>query len=78
MAFLLLMTVQYLHLFYEWVAFLGKCVPFESIQSAVQTLKNKSPVAAENFSAVVDDIDRRWDKLLDGIFEREVSVRLPR
>ena len=44
----------------------------EGINSSVQALKNKSPVAAENFIAAVEDINTRWNKLVDGIFDREV------
>lgn len=52
--------------------FSGKCVAIEGINSSVQALKNKSPVAAENFIVAVEDINTRWNKLVDGIFDREV------
>jgi len=51
----------------------GKCVAIEGINSSVQALKNKSAVAAENFIVAVEDINTRWNKLVDGIFDREVS-----
>lgn len=54
--------------------FLGKCVAIEGINSSVQALKNNSPVAAENFIAAVEDINTRWNKLVDGIFDREVLI----
>lgn len=63
---------QALHLS-RYLLLSGKCVAIEGINSSVQALKNKSPVAAENFVAAVGDINNRWNKLVDGIFDREVS-----
>ncbi|XP_067934591.1 microtubule-actin cross-linking factor 1, isoforms 6/7-like isoform X2 [Watersipora subatra] len=53
----------------------GKCVAIEGINSSVQALKNKSPVAAENFIVAVEDINTRWNKLVDGIFDREQALQ---
>ena len=52
----------------------GKCVAIEGINSSVAALKNKSAVAAENFVVAVEDINNRWNRLVDGIFDREVRV----